>query len=474
MGDNDRIMRSARALAAAIRAKDISPMEALDACLARVDEVNDQLTAVIWRNDDDARILARTSGDLIARSDPAELPPFFGVPIPIKDLTEVAGWPVTYGSWAAPEGDSAESALVVEAFQRAGFVLSARTNTPEFGPITAAENDRYGISRNPWDTGRTPGGSSGGAAAAVAAGMFPVAHANDGGGSIRIPASCCGLVGLKVSRGRVPHRVTSWEGGAVEGVVTHDVADTAAILDVISGVDRGLWYNAPPPSRPFAEEVGADPGHLRIGLMDTAPFGLPVDPVCVDAVREAGTVLERLGHAVLPATMDVPDEFLEAFLSVVNSGLADYDGVDWSRAEPHIRAGRETAMGIDSLTYVHAVHRLQRFTREQVGRWGREFDVLLTPTMTIPPPVAGDILAAVHGNPGGGPALQVFQMAVLTSGFNMTGQPAISLPTYMSDDGLPIGVQLVGGPWEDALLLRISAQMEQAVGWADRRPPEAL
>src|SRR6202012_5710107 len=158
------------------------------------------------------------------------------------------------------------------------FVLTGRTNTPEFGPITAAENDRYGISRNPWHLDHTPGGSSGGAGAAVGAGMFSVAHANDGGGSIRIPASCCGLVGLKVSRGRVPTLVNAWEGGAVEGVVTLDVADAAAILAVTCGPDRGQWYNAPPPERPFLDEVGADPGHLRVGLLLEAPLGLPIDP----------------------------------------------------------------------------------------------------------------------------------------------------------------------------------------------------
>ena len=276
MADDDLLFRSARALAAAIRAKEVSPLEVLDATLARVDEVNDRLNAVIWRDDDAARARARQATDALTTVDGTELPPFHGVPLPVKDLTPVAGWPVTYGSWGAPEGVSDESEMVVDAFERAGFVLTARTNTPEFGPITAAENVRYGITRNPWNLDRTPGGSSGGAGAATASGMFTVAHANDGGGSIRIPASCCGLVGLKVSRGRVPALAMAWEGGAVEGVVTRDVADTAAILDVICGPDRGQWYNAPAPARPFLDEVGADPGPLRVGLVEAAPFGLPV------------------------------------------------------------------------------------------------------------------------------------------------------------------------------------------------------
>ena len=471
MGDTDLTFRTARSLAASIRAKELSPVELMEACLARVEAVNDRVNAVIWRDDDAAREAARAAEEALVKVQPGELPPFHGVPIPIKDLTSVAGWPVTYGSAAAPAGSGEEDELIVAAFRRAGFVLAGRTNTPEFGPITASENVRYGLSRNPWNLDRTPGGSSGGAAAAVASGMFPVAHGNDGGGSIRIPASCCGLVGLKVSRGRVPALVNSWEGGAVEGVLTRDVADSAAILDVICGPDRGAWYNAPAPDRPFIDEVGAAPGRLRVGLVEQAPFGLPVDPVCSEAARRAATVLEGLGHRVEPVTFDVPAEFLDAFLAVVNSGLADYPGVDWERTEPHIRSYRSQAQSIDSLTYVEAVHSLQRFTRQLVTRWGSEFDVLLSPTMTIPPPRAGEILEAVHASSEGGPALQVFQMAVLTSGFNMTGQPAVSLPVHMTDDGLPIGVQLVAGPWEEAQLLRVSAQMEQEVGWTGRRPP---
>lgn len=464
------IYSTALEIAAAIRAKEVSPVEVLDASLARIDACNDRINALIWRNDDHARSAARAAADRVANSDPSELPPFLGVPIPIKDLTSVAGWPVTYGSWAAPDKPSDESELVVDAFERAGFVLTGRTNTPEFGPITAAENDRYGITRNPWDLDRTPGGSSGGAGAAVASGMFSVAHANDGGGSIRIPASCCGLVGLKVSRGRVPTLVTAWEGGAVEGVVTHDVADTAAVLDVISRPDRLQWYNAPVPDRPFMSEVGVDPGRLRIALVTTAPFGLGIDPVCVEAARAAADALEGLGHEISEVEILVPDEFLSAFLNVVNSGLADYD-VDWDRVEPHIKANRKAAQAIDSLTYVRSVHDLQRFSRQLVKRWGTEFDLLVTPTMSIEPPRAGEILAAVHaGADSGGPALQVFQMAVLTSAFNMTGQPAISVPTHQTGSRLPVGVQLVAGPWEESQLLRAASQLESALPWADRRP----
>ncbi len=220
------------------------------------------------------------------------------MPLPIKDLTPVAGWPVSYGSRGGPAGVSEESELVVDALERAGFVLCGRTNTPEFGVITAAENIRYGISRNPWDTNRSPGGSSGGAAAAVAGGMFPIAHANDGGGSIRIPASYCGLVGFKPSRGRVPRLAQSWLGAVVEGVVARTIADSAVVLDAIAGPDPLAWYNAPAPARPFAQEPGAPVGPLRIGLMAQAPLGIPTDAACTAGARAAAAALEELGHSV--------------------------------------------------------------------------------------------------------------------------------------------------------------------------------
>jgi amidase len=458
---------SALDVAAAIRAREVSPVEVLEDCLERIDRLNPELNAVIWRDDDEARAAAKAAADAVVAGD--ALPPFHGVPIPIKDLTPVAGWPTTYGSHGAPDTPSLESELVVEAFVRAGFLLTGRTNTPEFGPITVTENVRYGVTRNPWDTGRTPGGSSGGAGAAVASGMFPLAHANDGGGSIRIPASCNGLVGLKVSRGRVPALYTAWEGAAVEGVVTRTVADTAAVLDVISGPERGAWWNAPAPERPFAEEVGADPGALRIGLVTAAPLGLPIDDACVEAARAAARALEEVGHVIDEPSFEVlPDEAIADFLNVVNATYADFPGVDWERVEPHNQRNRASAAGIDSLTYVASVHALQRLTRRYVAAWGRDFDVLLTPTMSLEPPPAGAVLSEAHDAEG--PAETVLRMVLFTVVFNLTGQPAISLPVHQAPSGLPVGVQLVGGPWEDATVLRLAAQLEQAVPWADRRP----
>jgi amidase len=395
------------------------------------------------------------------------------VPIPIKDLTPVAGWPVTYGSNGAPEGVSGESEIAVDALTQAGFVLCARTNTPEFGVLTVAENSRYGITRNPWDLERSPGGSSGGAAAAVAAGMFPIAHANDGGGSIRIPASYCGLVGLKPSRGRVPRLSQGWFGAIVEGVVSHTVADSAVVLDAIARQDEQAWYNAPAPTRPFAEQTGTPPGTLRIGLMAEAPLGMPTDPACVAAARRAAAALEELGHDV--EEVEVPtisEEMIPPFILLTLGGLADYDGVDWSKVEPHIAHQRAQAGEVGAYEYALAARSLELLSRREVVRWGRDFDVLLTPSSAILPPQAGSVLAAQHATPDQ-PVVDVVASVAFTAFGNVTGLPAASLPLHWTGEGVPVGVQLTAGPWQEASLIRLCAQLEQAMPWAERRAPVA-
>ena len=341
---------SALDAAAAVRDRKVSPLELVDAALERVDRLNPALNSVIWRNDDQARAEARKLGDDIANGH-ADLPPFAGVPIPIKDLTPVHGWPVTYGSYGAPEGVSDEGEIVTEALKKAGFILCGRTNTPEFGPLTVTENTRYGVTRNPWDTNFSPGGSSGGAGASVASGMFAVAHANDGGGSIRIPASCCGLVGLKPARGRVPSHVPGWQGMSIEGAVTRTVADTAAILDCISGPDPHAWSNAPAPEVPFSQVVGTDPGSLRVALLVTSALGMPIEPEPMAALERAGALFEQLGHKVFTIDTDVfaPDA-IQPFLDVINTGFAEYEGIDWEKVEPHNKASYASAMKADSLT----------------------------------------------------------------------------------------------------------------------------
>jgi amidase len=458
---------SALDVAAAIRTKEVSPVEVLDGCLARVDARNPELNAVIWRNDDVARSQARALGERIAAG-AEDLLPFAGVPLPIKDLLAVAGQPVTYGSRGAPDGPSAVSEPVADAFVRAGFILTGRTNTPEFGSITVTENERFGATRNPWDTVHTSGGSSGGAGSAVAAGMFPVAHASDGGGSIRIPASCCGLVGLKPSRGRVASTVPGWQGMSTEGALCRTVADAAAVLDVISAPDPGAWWNAPRPERPFADEVGAAPDRLRVALCTVSAMGLPVAPEPEAAVEHAGRLLEAAGHQVSRLDADVFDPAgLAPFLHVVNAGLGETDGIDWDRVEPHNRAGYAAAQAVDSLTLTRSIGELQRMSRAIVARFDDDFDLLVTPTLTIEPPEVG-LLGEVHA--ASGPVLEVVAMAAFTAVFNITGQPAVSLPLHVAASGLPVGVQLVAGPWREALLLRVAAQLEEADPWAGRFP----
>jgi amidase len=465
----DLTRRSALDLAAALRAREISSVELLDACLSEVDRLNELLNAVVWRDDDAARAAAREADERLAAGDEA---PFLGVPLPIKDLTEVHGQPVTYGSrgreltpWPGP------SEMVVDRFREAGFVLACRTNTPEFGHITATENLRWGITRNPWDPDRTPGGSSGGAASATASGMFPVAHANDGGGSIRIPASCCGLVGLKPSRGRTPRLNQSWLGAVVEGAVTRTVEDSAAILDQISGPDRYSWYNAPAPERPFRDEVGADAGRLRIGLMTGGPSGMPVDPDCSEAARKVGEALEQLGHSVEPVEVaTVSEQLIGPFITLVEASLGEHvTEVDFDKAEPHIAAQFANATARSSLEYTQAAKMIELLSRDLMAAWGRDFDVLVTPTMGVPPAPAGAIMELSHTNPNE-PAELVVATVAFTAFANVTGQPAISLPVHETEGGVPIGAQLVGAPFEEATLIRLAAALEQALPWADRQP----
>jgi len=459
-------------LAAALRARELSAIELLDACLAAVDERNPELNAVVWRDDEAARAAAAAADQRLAAGEEG---PFLGVPIPIKDLTPVAGWPVTFGSHGAPEGPSEESELVVESLRAAGFVLCGRTNTPEFGPLTVAENSRYGITRNPWDSERSAGGSSGGAAAAVAGGMFPLAHANDGGGSIRIPAAYCGLVGLKSSRARAPRRFQSWMGGVVEGVVVRTVAEAAALLDVTAGPDPLAWNNALPGTRAFAAEVGAAPGRQRIGLMAEAPLGIPTDPACVQAARDTATLLAELGHEVEEVEVPtVSEELIGPFIVMTQAGLADFDGVDWSRTEPHIQHGHKVATEeLSAYDYVAAVAKLEQLSRREMARWGRDFDVLLTPTSAILPPPAGQILAAQHAAPEL-PVPDVVASVSFTAFANVTGQPAISLPLQQTATGLPVGVMLTGAPFDEAGLLRLAAQLEAARPWVGRAPAATI
>lgn len=462
--------RTALDLAAAIRAKEVSPTEVMDETLATIARRNPALNAIIWIDEDDARQRAAAATRVVASSDPGDLPPFHGVPIPIKDLYDVAGWPNTYGSTGASTDPVPTSALPVERLEEAGFLLCGRTNSPEFGSVTATENERYGITRNPWNLDHTPGGSSGGASAAVAADLFTIAHASDGGGSIRIPATCTGLVGLKPSRGRVTDRSTSWEGASTQGVVTRTVADTAAALDVMGRFDPLAWWNAPPPERPFADEVGRDPGRLRVAWATSGAEGVPTDPECVVAVDKALDGLADAGHQIVEADFDAgAEQFIAHFGSVVSAGLST-NPVDWDRVQASNRASYDQAAGVSSLVYTLAVDALQRWTREVNAQWGRDFDVLITPTMVIQPARAGVILDDITTDPAQ-VSDTVLASVLFTAMFNMNGLPAISLPVHQAaDTGLPIGAQVVAGPWQEGLLLRLASQLERVVPWAARAP----
>ncbi len=467
--------RSALDLAAAIRARELSPSEAMDETLSTIAERNPALNAVIWLDEDDARSRATAATQRLTSARPDDLGPFHGVPIPIKDLYDVAGWPNTYGSNGASDEPVERTALAVERLVGAGFVLCGRTNSPEFGSVTATENERYGITRNPWNLDHTSGGSSGGASAAVAGGMFTIAHASDGGGSIRIPATCTGLVGLKPARGRVVDRVVSWEGASTQGVVCHTVADAAAALDVMSQFDPLAWWNAPPPDSPFADEVGRDPGRLRVAWTTEAAMSVETDPECATAVRKTIDALAAAGHEIVEVDFDAQiDRFVAHFGEVVGAGLA-LDPVDWDRVQASNRAGYDQAKEIDSLTYAAGIAELQLWTRDVNAQWGRDFDLLVTPTMPIQPARAGQILDDMLTRPTE-ISLTVLASVMFTAMFNMNGLPAISLPVHQAtDSGLPIGAQVVAGPFQEAGLLRVAAQIEQALPWIDRRPdPSAL
>ncbi|MDI3406908.1 amidase [Streptomyces cavernicola] len=471
---------SAVELAAAVRRKEISPVEIVDGCLARMDALDPGLNAFCHRADDDVRKAAAAAADAVVRAGSVEdLPPFHGVPLPVKDLADVAGWPTTYGSAATDRAPAAASAPVVHRFVDAGFVPLGKTTTSEFGSVPFTESPALGITRNPWDPDRTPGGSSSGAGVAVASGMAPIAHAADGGGSIRVPASCNGLVGLKPTRGLVTDAVVECEGLGVNGVLTRTVADSAAALDVLARHDPAAWWSPPAPRRPFVDALTtAPPAGLRIGVLVDPPIaGMDVDPACLAAVDTTLRALEAAGHHVVDVPLPLPptDELIETFTTIWNIAAAGVPLTDPDRVEPHNRALREAAHAVGSWSYAQAVHRTQHLSRRVVEGFVGSFDLLVTPTMAcLPPPVGfwrtSD--AAASAPDPLAPVRRSYPLAVFTSLFNVTGQPAVSLPVHHDDaTGLPVGVQLVAAPWREDLLLQVSRALELTLPWADRRPP---
>jgi amidase len=468
----------ATAQAELVRRGEVKPQELVESAIARAERVEPRIRAIVTPQYERAR--AEAASPRLPRG------PFHGVPYLLKDLgAYLDGDPVYSGMGALARagvrerGDSHFAARL----RAAGLVSLGHAASPELGILPATEPLAFGATRNPWDPNCSPGGSSGGSAAAVAAGVVAAAHASDGGGSIRIPASHCGLVGLKPTRGRTsfgPAVGERWGGCSVEGFVTRSVRDTAALLDLVAGAMPGDPYAAPPPARPFAAEVGADPGRLRIGLLQRAPRDGELDPECRAAVDGAARLVASLGHEVElshPAALDDP-EAVKGFLTVVSAGVAfalDAAAAKLGRplvaedVEPLTWAVAQAGRAIAAPAYVAAVAANHAHGRRLAEWWSAGFDLLLTPTCAKPPPPLGHF-AATPTNPLAG-YLRAAPYGAFTLHWNVSGQPAISLPLHWTRGGLPVGVQLVAAHAREDLLLRVAAQLEQAQPWAGRLPP---
>jgi len=445
-----------------VRTGEVSSVELVRTYLERIERLDRILNTYVTVRPEqalaDAAALDASGGEA----------PFRGVPIAVKDLAATAGIRTTYSSAAYAEYVPDFDTAVVRRLREAGFVILGKTNTPEFGTTAFTESELNGATRNPWDTELTPGGSSGGAAAALAAGLTPVAHGSDGGGSIRIPASCCGVFGLKPSRGRVSSApFTSLEGLSTAGPISRTVEDAAALLDVLEGYESGDAWWAPPPERPFGEAVREPPGRLRIAVATSPPIPTPVHHDCVTAAHDAAVLLAELGHHVVEATPDwhEPDLF-HTFLEVWQVAPALHP-VDPSLMTPLNRGLVESAHAGAAADYARAVARLGALARRTVAFW-REQDVVLTPTLALPPVPIGwqDSVEGAFEQ-----LLRSTAFTPFTAIVNLTGLPAASLPLHWSESGLPIGIQAIGPPAGDELLLRLAAQLEAARPWTDRRPP---
>ncbi len=474
---SDTAFLDATAQAELVRSGQASPLELVDAAIARVEQLNGTLNAVVTPLFERAREAA--AGDLPDG-------PLRGVPFLLKDLaTLTAGEPYHAGVKAARHAGfvADHDAELTRRFRAAGLVWLGKTSTSELGLLPTTEAEAYGPTRNPWDPDYSAGGSSGGSGAAVAAGMVPLASASDGGGSIRIPASENGLVGLKPSRGRVPlwpDVAEAWGGMVTSLAVSRSVRDTATVLDAVSGPCPGDLHLPPPPARPYAEEVGAPPGRLRVGVLTTAPDGATqTDPECAAAAEAAGRLLQSLGHGVEaahpPALAD--PELATAFLPCYGAWTAAELGYwgDWlgrpltaDDVEVSTWAVAEMGRQVSATQYLAGLWALHRYSAAVQSWWADGWDLLLTPTIAEPPPILGQFTS-----PAENPLQAVFRAAAIvafTIPFNITGQPAISLPLGSTASGLPVGVQLVAAYGREDLLLRVAAQLEEAAPWAERRP----
>jgi amidase len=464
----------ATAQADLVRRKEVKPLELVDAAIARIERLNPRLNAVVAHWFDEAREQARG---------PLPDGPFAGVPFLLKDLISTyAGKKLTSGSRCFADMVAPHDSELTLRYKRAGLVTLGKTNLPELGILCTTESRLFGPARNPWNLEFTTGGSSGGAAAAVASGMVAIAHGGDGGGSIRIPASCCGIFGLKPSRGRLPMGPDIGDimhGLVTEHALTRSVRDSAALLDATDGPDVGAPYASPPKARPFTEEVATPPGRLRIAFTTRTNTGVPVHPECIQAVEEACQLLTELGHTVVEASLEVPDEELlaQTFMTIWSSGvvvaiekLAPLTGREPAPElfEPLTWALYDMGRQNTAASYLVAYDALQRYARAFARKFV-EVDAWLLPTLAEPPVPLGTFDA-----PPDEPLAPLFRAAAFTPFAplaNITGHPAMSVPLHWTPEGLPVGVQLVGRFGDEATLFRLAAQLETARPWASRRPP---
>ena len=483
----------ALAQAALVRAGQLTPAELCATAVARAEAVNPQINAIVHPLYEPAR--QRAAAGLPAG-------PFSGVPFLLKDFgAQYAGAPHTGGSRALRNFVPTADAELVRRWQAAGLNILGKTNTPEFALMGVTEPLLHGPARNPWHLGHTPGGSSGGAAAAVAAGIVPVAGAGDGGGSIRIPAACCGLFGLKPSRGRVPtgpEQGEKWQGAAVEHILSRSVRDSAALLDATCGPDAGAPYFLPNPARPYLEEVTRAPGRLRIGFSLGHPLGRALHPECATAVADAAHLLESLGHHVeeVPLPFDgraVASAFLMLYFGETGASIAALAKHLGRPARPADVEPTTWLLGLLGCTYTAADFAAARHTWNEharaFGRFHQTYDLLLTPTLATPPvrigelqpkPMEQRLLKLVNTFGLGGLirrsgiveklAEQSLEKTPYTQVVNLTGQPAMSVPLHWTPDGLPCGVQFIAALGREDTLFQLAGQLEQARPWFGRRP----